>query len=107
MEKTNEYIQAKWRAGLLPGIHCILFGDGQIIIANNYRLTDYNSKTSNQHWHPICDTNIGSLEKYNADIWTNVDVFHGAIGYGRGQIVLVMEAWATRGLLPLLMTLAI
>lgn len=87
MNKRNDYIQDKWKKGLLPGIDCILFGNGEVIIANTNCLKDPNIKKSKQFWFPLCDTTITSLEKYEDDIWTNIDIFHGAINYGEQKIV--------------------
>lgn len=72
---------------MLPGIDCILFGNGEVIIANTYCVKDTNTKKSKQFWFPLCDTTITSLEKYEQDIWTNIDIFHGAINYGEQKIV--------------------
>lgn len=87
MNKQTEYIQNKWKSGLLPGIDCILYGDGKVIIANNYCVKDSDTKQSKQYWYPLCDTTIDSLEKYDDDIWTNIDIFHGAIIHGEERIV--------------------
>ena len=97
MNKENDYVQNKWRKGLLPGIDCILFGNGNVTIANTYSITDTNTNKSKQLWFPLCDTTIASLEKYEDDIWTNIDIFHGAINYGEQRIVFGSGSMGNEG----------
>ncbi|MBF7093259.1 hypothetical protein IUY40_17130 [Flavobacterium sp. ALJ2] len=87
MNKEINYIQDQWRKELLPKTDCILFKNGKVIIANIYKLQEPNSKKSKQYWIPLCDTTIDSLEKYESDIWTTVNIFHGAINHGDEIIV--------------------
>ena len=87
MNEKNTHLQNKWKDGLLPGIDCIVFGNGDVMIANTYCVMDSNTKEHSRHWHPLCDTTITSLEKYEHDIWTNIDIYHGAIMYGEQIIV--------------------
>ncbi|WP_143166673.1 hypothetical protein [Pedobacter caeni] len=87
MENIHNYIQSKWREGKLPGIDCLLFADGNVVMANAYGIEDPNTHTKEFRWSAICDTTIGSLEKYEPDIWTDIDIFHGAVSYGEGKIV--------------------
>ncbi|WP_163395860.1 hypothetical protein [Flavobacterium limi] len=87
MNKTVNYIQDKWEKGFLPGIDCIVFEDGKIIIANTYKTIDYNTLENKQYWFPLCDTTIESLENYSDDIWTKVDIFNGSITHGNEKIV--------------------
>ncbi|MBZ4043807.1 hypothetical protein [Flavobacterium hibisci] len=87
MNKSINYLQEKWENGFLPGIDCIVFGDGKIIIANTYKTIDYNTGKSKQYWFPLCDTTIDSLEKYADDIWTKVDIFNSSITHGNEKIV--------------------
>lgn len=94
--KTN-YIQSKWEEGFLPLIDGITFANGDIIIANTYRLTDTQKNTSTRYWSPLCDTTIESLEKYEEDIWVCVGIFHGAINYGEGKIVFGDGAMGSDG----------
>lgn len=85
MEENLNYIQNKWQDGFLPGIDCILYSDGTVIIGNYYSQTDNNN--NKHHWYPLCDTSINSLEKYEQDIWTNIDVYKGAFEYENQKIV--------------------
>ncbi len=87
MIERNDYVQNKWRNGMLPGINCIVFANADVIVANAYRVKDDNAGSSKQYWFPFCDTTIASLEKYEADIWTKIDIADGAIDYGDQKIV--------------------
>lgn len=87
MNKTVNYIQDMWEKGFLPGIDCIVFDDGKVIIANTYKTIDSNTGESKQYWFPLCDTTIESLENYADDIWTKVDIYNGQITHGNDKIV--------------------
>jgi len=71
--RHNNYLQAKWRAGLFLGIDSICFGDGSVVVANCYKID------GKPYWYPLCDTTIESLEKYENDLWVHIDIFHGAL----------------------------
>lgn len=87
MENTVKYLQNKWKEGFLLGFDCILFGNGNVIVANYYTLTDSYTNKKEMFWIPLCDTTIESIEKYSPDIWINVDIFHGSIEYNEQIIV--------------------
>ena len=87
MEDIKTYIQKRWKAGLLPGVDCILFGNGTIIIGNCYCLIDSETNRKRRYWYPLCDTTIESMEKYQPDIWTNIDILHGSFEYENQVIV--------------------
>ncbi len=87
MDIISDYLQNKWRNGMLPGVDCIVFSNAEAIVANAYRVKDDNAGSSKQYWFPFCDTTIASLEKYEADIWTKIDIADGAIEYGDQKIV--------------------
>jgi hypothetical protein len=87
MANSTDYLQSKWNQGLLPGIDCILFGNGEVIIGNYYRLMDSETQKLSHYWSPLCDTTIDSLEKYSPDIWTAVDIYHGSVNTGDRTIV--------------------
>ncbi len=69
-------IQYQWDKGFLPGIDCIVFGDGTVIIGNCYLITKSETDRIKKHWYwfPLCDTTISSLEKYEPDIWTAITI---------------------------------
>ena len=71
-------IQAQWRAGLILGIDGIVYADGAVTMASQYDVYDPNSKIRTSHWHPLCDTTLESIEKYNDDAWVAVDIYHGS-----------------------------
>lgn len=81
MENIHNYIQSKWREGKLPGINCLLFADGSVVIVNVHEIENRNTNSTHWSWFAFCDTTIGSLEKYEPDIWTDVDIFHGELSY--------------------------
>lgn len=87
MNKVINYVQDKWENGFLPGIDCIVFEDGKIVIANTYKTIDSETQKSKHYWFPLCDTTIESLENYTDDIWTKVDMYNGSITHGNEKIV--------------------
>ncbi len=80
-------IQEKWKQGYLPGFDCIIMGEGDLIIGNAYSTYDPNNGETKQYWSPLCDTTLESIEKYDDDIWTEVDIFHGAFEYENQKFV--------------------
>ncbi len=80
-------IQEKWKQGYLPGYDCIIMGDGEIIIADSYVVYDPNTNESKRYWSTTCDTTLESLEKYNDDIWVEVDIFHGGFEHENQKFV--------------------
>lgn len=97
MKDIKEYIQKKWKAGLLPGIDCILFGDGTIIIGNCYSFIDSKTNRKKRYWYPLCDTTIESVEKYEPDIWTNIEIWHGSFEYENQIIVFGAGSMGNEG----------
>lgn len=83
----NEKIQDKWKQGYLPGHDCITYGNGTLVIANTYHVIDTETKKRKQFWFPLCDTTLEGIQKYDEDIWTAIDIYHGAITYGNQKIV--------------------
>lgn len=83
----NNTIQEKWKQGFLPGYDCIAYADGSIVIANTYSAIDTATRERKQFWFPLCDTTLEGIQKYDDDIWTEVDIFHGAITYNDQKIV--------------------
>lgn len=69
----------------LPGINCITYPDGKVIILNCYSLYDPNTKKKELFCKPLCDTTIDSLEKYDATYWTQVDEW-ASVDYQGGRI---------------------
>lgn len=90
-------IQEKWKQGYLPGIDGVIMGEGEIIIGNVYRCYDPNNGETKQFWFPLCDTIIESIEKYDDDIWVEVDVFHGAFEYENQKFVFGDGAMGNEG----------
>lgn len=83
----NEKVQTKWREGYALGQDCIAFGDGRIVMANTYSVVDSDTNRATQYWFPLCDTTLESLEKYDEDMWTEVDIFHGFFEFENQTIV--------------------
>ena len=83
----NEIIQAKWQDGYVLGHDCIAFGDGRVIIASTSSMYDPNNGETTHFWTPLCDTTLTSMQKYEEDLWTEVDIFHGAFEFENQNIV--------------------
>lgn len=90
-------IQKKWQEGYLPGFDCIVLGEGDFVIPHVYSLYDPNNGETKQYWLPLCDTTLEGIEKYDDDIWTQVDVFHGAFEYDNQKIVFGDGAMGNEG----------
>ena len=78
-----EYWNSKERR--LPGIDCIAYPDGKVIILDCYSLYNSNTKEKKKFCRPLCDTTIDSLEKYNSTLWTQVDEWT-SMDYREGKI---------------------
>lgn len=90
-------IQEKWKQGYLPGYDCIVMGEGGIVIANTYSTILTETKERKRYWFPLCDTTLEGLEKYDEDIWTEVDIFHGAFEYQNQKFVFGDGAMGNEG----------
>ena len=74
----NKKIQEKWKASFVVGHDCITFGDGRIVMANTYRVKDSETKEEKIHWFPLCDTTLEGIQKYEEDVWTEIDIYYGS-----------------------------
>ncbi|CAI6080511.1 hypothetical protein PAECIP112173_02911 [Paenibacillus sp. JJ-100] len=70
----------------LPGMNCIAFANGDIIILDIRKIYDPNNNEHKMYCTPLCDTTIDSVEKYNHDCWTMVDVW-ASVDFRGGKIV--------------------
>ena len=83
----NKLIQSKWREGYVIGFDCLAYGDGRVVIAHTYTLYDPNTDVTQRFWSPLCDTTLEGMTKYDEDIWTAVDIFHGTFEF-EGQTIV-------------------
>lgn len=90
-------IQKKWQQGYLPGYDCIVMGEGDLIIGNTHSIYNSNTKKTTQYWSPLCDTTIESLEKYDNDIWTEIDIIKGAFTYKNQTFVFGSGSMGNEG----------
>jgi hypothetical protein len=95
-DRDKQRLQDQWKKGYLPGVDGIFYGDGSVIIAHTYSTIDSDNKRE-YHWYPLCDTTIASLEKYEGDIWTPVDIWHGALKDENETIVFGDGAMGNEG----------
>jgi len=85
---TNKLkIQEKWKDSFILGYDCIVYGNGKITIGEHYSCFNPNNNETKYYWTPICDTTLDKIEKYDDDIWTEVDIFHGSLVYKNQKIV--------------------
>ena len=85
--KHHPVIQQKWRDGFVLGYDCIAHDDGSVVFASAYSAYDPNTSETRLYWTPLCDTTVDSILKYNDDIWTEVDIFHGPFEFEGQRIV--------------------
>jgi len=89
-------IQAQWKNGRVLGFNCIAFGDGRVVVANAYAVPT-ETKTRKQYWFPLCDTTLDGLEKYDDDIWTEVQIYHGSFEHDEQTFVFGDGAMGNEG----------
>ncbi|MDJ1469674.1 hypothetical protein QNI19_11820 [Cytophagaceae bacterium DM2B3-1] len=58
---------------IVGGLDCLVNKDGSVVLFSCY-VRDENEKQLN-FCIPFCDTTVNSLEKYNKDLWTQIDIF--------------------------------
>lgn len=90
-------IQKKWKDLLVLGHDCIVYGDGRITIGSYYRLFNPNNNETKYYWSPICDTTLEWMEKYDEDLWTEVDIWHGEFIFENQKIVFGDGAMGNEG----------
>lgn len=90
-------IQEQWKNGYLIGYDCIVYADGKIVIGEYYSTFDPNNGETKQYWSPLCDTELDKITKYNEDIWTACDIFHGSFIYKDQHIVFGDGAMGNEG----------
>ncbi len=94
---THKKIQEKWKQGYLPGFDCITYGNGTMTIANTYTVIHTETNKSKRYWFPLCDTTLEGIQKYDEDIWTECDIFHGAFEYKNQKFVFGDGAMGNEG----------
>ena len=74
-----------WLNEELIGINCLQKNNGEIILLNCF-ITNHENRPL-YFAIPICETNIGSIEKFNPDIWTTFDILSNGIEINNKYIV--------------------
>ncbi|WP_434748929.1 hypothetical protein [Paenibacillus amylolyticus] len=84
----NSLIMEHWSAEQreLPGMNCIVFADGKVIILDIRTYVDPNNNERTMYCSPVCDTTMDSVVKYNDDCWTMVDAWT-SVDYQGGKII--------------------
>ncbi|WP_108870055.1 hypothetical protein [Aquimarina aquimarini] len=95
--RMNKKIQEKWKEGAVIGYDCITYGDGSVIMGDTYCVKDSETKEVKRYWFPLCDTTLTGIERHNEDIWTEVDIFHGAFEYENQKFVFGDGAMGNEG----------
>jgi hypothetical protein len=93
----NEKIQRKWKEGFVVGHDCITFSDGRIVVAKTYNVILTETGESKRFWFPLCDTTLEGVEKYDDDVWTPIDIFHGSFIHDEQTIVFGDGAMGNEG----------
>ena len=75
--------QQKWLNNELIGVNSVLYNSSSetIILINFYKMDNGEMLA-----FPLCDTTINSLEKYNKDIWTEIQEYK-SIPYKNDEII--------------------
>lgn len=84
----NSLIMEHWSAEQreLPGMNCIAFADGTVIILDIRTYSDPNNNERTLSVSPLCDTTMDRIVKYNQDCWTIVDAWT-SVDYQGGKII--------------------
>lgn len=83
-------IQEHWNNNELPGIDAILFADGTMIILDFYAVSKEGG--GKLHYvHPVCETNLKSVEKYNDDVWSQIERHPATLSLPDGKKVYFGE----------------
>jgi hypothetical protein len=69
------------------GYDCITFASGKVVMGNTYSTEDSNNGEMKRYWFPLCDTTLEKVEKYDDEIWTGCDIFHGSFEFNDQKIV--------------------
>jgi len=78
-------IQEHWSNNELPGIDAILFADGTMIMLDFYTISTEGRKL--HYVNPVCETNLKSVEKYNDDVWSQIERHPGTLTLPDGKKV--------------------
>ncbi|MDR0605845.1 MAG: hypothetical protein LBG80_16245 [Bacteroidales bacterium] len=92
MKNIVNYVQNKWESKELPGITNLLFANGEVLLFNRYKVNE--NGIIKRYCFPLCETNVYSLEKYNEDIWSEIEFnkekfynyMNGLFYYGEGSM---------------------
>jgi hypothetical protein len=73
IDTQKNYLKEKWNQENLVGINSLTRRDGSVVIINitSIKIED----RMNYFCQPLCDTTIESIEKYDNDVWTEIQVF--------------------------------
>lgn len=71
----------------LPGINCIVYPDGKVVILRCYSLYNPNTDERTFFCEPLCDSTIDSIERYKTAPWVQVSpwteiAYQGGTLYG-------------------------
>jgi len=59
---------------MLPGRNCILYPDGTVVVLSLYSSINADGTDKRIYISPVCDTTVQSLEKYDNDLWRDIEV---------------------------------
>ena len=86
---SENIIQEHWENKSLLGMNCILFADGSVTVLNFYTVTD--GKEKQYYVNPVCDTTLESIEKYNSDPWTEIEIHPDTLKLNNGDMICYGE----------------
>ena len=85
--------QQKWLNNELIGVNSVLYnGSSETITLINFYKMDNGEMLA----FPFCDTTINSLEKYNNDIWTEIQEYK-SIPYKNDEIINLFKSHGSQG----------
>ena len=80
---SKSSVQAHWLAEQLLGWNCISYGNDTVTLLNIYAAAAPDNKEQvNYYAFPKADTTIASIEKYNDDVWTDIQIYNSRIQAG-------------------------
>ncbi|UOQ51522.1 hypothetical protein [Hymenobacter cellulosivorans] len=74
-DESNNSVQHHWRANRLLGLNSISYGNDTVTLLNIFSSYDASKDVKTHYAFPLADTTIAGLEKYNDDLWTEIQLY--------------------------------
>lgn len=86
---SQQIVQEHWKNKELLGYDSIVMGSGEVIIMSGYSVINGTEKS--YFINAVCDTTVESIEKYNDDPWTEIELHPQHIKLENGDTIYCGE----------------